>query len=102
MMEEVKTKINNQDKVLSMLLKEPFEVHIATSLAKTPVPLIRTRHIVVPVRNNYLNRYLFNRKTAKVITVAETIRKNYFNNGSYDLSKIFTIHDGVDIGKLIS
>ena len=72
---------------------------IASSLAKSPVPLIRTRHIVVPVRNNCINRYLFNRKTAKVIAVAETIRKNYFNNSSYDLSKIFTIHDGVDAEK---
>ncbi len=70
---------------------------IASSLSGHSVALIRTRHIVVPVKNNYLNRYLFTKKTDKIITVAETIKKNYFNNGRYDSSKIFTIHDGIDI-----
>jgi len=61
--------------------------------------LIRTRHIVVPVKRNQANIYMFNNYTDAVITVAETIRQHYFDRGLYDLSKIETIYDGVDISR---
>jgi len=59
--------------------------------------IVRTRHIVVPVKRNTANLWLFNRMTDAVITVSETIRQNYFDRGDYNKDKIITIYDGVDI-----
>lgn len=59
--------------------------------------IIRTRHIVVPVKRNAANLWMFNNMTDAVITVSETIRQNYFNSEKYDKNKIITVYDGIDV-----
>ncbi len=64
--------------------------------------IVRTRHIVVPVRRNSANLWMFNHMTDAVITVAETIKQNYFDSGEYNKDKIITVYDGVDVQRFDS
>ncbi|RMF97437.1 MAG: glycosyltransferase family 1 protein [Candidatus Schekmanbacteria bacterium] len=69
---------------------------LAVMRMKNRPALIRSRHIVVPVKRNIANLWMFNRMTDSVIAVNEGIRQNYFDHGKYDKEKIVTIYDGVD------
>jgi hypothetical protein len=57
--------------------KEHWLAAVANRLSKTPRPLVRTRHIVQPVRAHALNRWLYRKATGLTVTVTEAIRRQY-------------------------
>ena len=57
--------------------KEHWLAAVANRLSKTPRPLVRTRHIVQPVRPHALNRWLYRQATSLTVTVSEGIRRQY-------------------------
>lgn len=58
-------------------------------------PLVRTRHVVTPVRQRWLNRWLYLRATDAVICVSQAAR-NTFGPWKEELSKCQTILSAVD------
>lgn len=69
--------------------------HWLAALAPSPVPIVRTRHIVQPVRPHPLNRWLYAR-TALVVTVSEAIRAHYLALGLVHPARLAVLHGGVD------
>ena len=55
--------------------KEHWLAALANRLSRVRRPLVRTRHIVQPVRPHALNRWLYRRATDQVVTVTEAIRR---------------------------
>lgn len=76
--------------------KEHWLAAVANRLSRTPRPLVRTRHIVQPVRAHTLNRWLYRRATALVVTVTEAIRRQYLAAGLAAPERVVALPGGVD------
>jgi glycosyltransferase involved in cell wall biosynthesis len=76
--------------------KEHWLAAMANRLSKTPRPLVRTRHIVQPIRPHSLNRWLYREATGLVVTVTDAIRRQYLAAGLVPPERIVTLPGGVD------
>lgn len=76
--------------------KEHWLAALANRLSGSPRPLVRTRHIVQPVRAHALNRWLYGRATALVVTVTEAIRRQYLAAGLVPPERVVALPGGVD------
>lgn len=98
----------NVKKLSELLEKEKIEIinaHLSEShllasfishFGKNKIPVIRTRGDVRPPKNNFLNRYLNNSLTDKIITTSEILKKSYLENlGIYE-EKVEKIVPGID------
>lgn len=69
--------------------------HWLAALAPSPIPIVRTRHIVEPIRPHPPNRWLYGR-TALVIAVSEAIAAHYLALGLVRPERLAVLHGGVD------
>ncbi|MEW6094956.1 MAG: glycosyltransferase family 4 protein [bacterium] len=95
-------------KMRNLLKKEEFDilhahrgtghwnVAVAARLTKKNPIIIRTRHVHTPVKNHIFNKWLYEKATDKVITVAEMVRQRLLINNRLDPTKIVTIYGAVD------
>ncbi len=58
--------------------------------------IVRSRHILQPVKSHLFNRWLYLRGTDSVIPVCEKIRLGYQRLGSFPLEKFSVVMGGVD------
>lgn len=77
--------------------REHWMAAVAGGLSARRPLLVRTRHIVAPVRAHALNRWLYSpRVTAGVIAVSERIRAQYIERGLVEPARVRAIPGGVD------
>ncbi len=62
----------------------------------TGAPLVRSRHVPVPLVPHALNKWLFH-KTAAVVAVSHAVGDRYFTGVQWKPEKVRVIYDGVDI-----
>ena len=72
--------------------KEHWLAALANRMSNLRRPLIRTRHIVQPVRPHALNRWLYGRATDQVVTVTEAIRRQLVAGGLGVEHRVVTMH----------
>ncbi len=77
--------------------KEHWLAALANRLSRTPRPLVRTRHIVQPVRAHALNRWLYREATSLVVTVTEAIRLQYIAAELVPPERVVALPGGVDL-----
>ena len=75
--------------------KEHWLAAVAQALSGARVPLVRTRHIVQAVRPHRFNRWLY-RRTARVVTVSEAIRRQYLALDLLAPERVTAIPGGAD------
>jgi glycosyltransferase involved in cell wall biosynthesis len=76
--------------------KEHWLAALANRASRTPRPLVRTRHIVQPIRAHAVNRWLY-RRTSLVVTVTEAIRRQYLAAELLPADRVVAIPGGVDL-----
>lgn len=76
--------------------KEHWLAALANHRRARPRPLVRTRHIVQPIRPHALNRWLYRRATSLVVTVTEAIRRQYVAAGLLPPERVVALPGGVD------
>jgi glycosyltransferase involved in cell wall biosynthesis len=76
--------------------KEHWLAAIANRLSQTRRPLVRTRHIVQPIRPHALNRWLYGRATDLVVTVSEAIRRQCLAAGLLPQERVVALPGGAD------
>lgn len=76
--------------------KEHWLGAVANIGAARRLPLIRTRHIVNPVKNHAPNRWLYRTATDHVVTVSEAIRAQYLRTGLLSPARVTALPGGVD------
>jgi glycosyltransferase involved in cell wall biosynthesis len=76
--------------------KEHWLAALANRLSYSRRPLVRTRHIVQPVRPHALNRWLYRHATDHVVTVTEAIRAQLVASGLAAADRVVAIPGGVD------
>ena len=79
--------------------KEHWLAALANRMSYLRRPLIRTRHIVQPVRPHALNRWLYGRATDQVVTVTEAIRRQLVAGGLGVEHRVVTMPGGVDVDR---
>ncbi len=77
--------------------KEHWLAALANRLSRRPRPLVRTRHIVQPVRPHALNRWLYRHATSLVVTVTEAIRRQYIAAQLLPPERVVALPGGVDL-----
>jgi len=77
--------------------KEHWLAALANRLSRTPRPLVRTRHIVQPIRPHVLNRWLYREATSLVVTVTEAIRRQYIAAELLPPERVVALPGGVDL-----
>lgn len=63
----------------------------------TGIPLVRSRHVPVPLTPHPFNLMLY-RRTAAVVAVSHAVGDRYFKGGAWTPQKVRVIYDGVDLG----
>lgn len=77
--------------------KEHWVAALANRISPTPRPLVRTRHIVQPIRPHALNRWLYREATDLVVTVTEAIRRQYLAADLAAPERVVALPGGVDL-----
>jgi len=77
--------------------KDSWVSTIAAKLAYNKPKIIRTRHLSTPIKNNFLNRLIYDILPHAIITTGEEIRKNMIDKNKFNPNKIFSIPTGVDL-----
>jgi glycosyltransferase involved in cell wall biosynthesis len=76
--------------------KEHWLAALANRRSPLRRPLVRTRHIVQPVRPHALNRWLYGHATDLVVTVTEAIRRQLVASGLGTAERVVALPGGVD------
>jgi glycosyltransferase involved in cell wall biosynthesis len=76
--------------------KEHWLAALANRWSARQRPLVRTRHIVQPIRPHALNRWLYRRATNLVVTVTEAIRRQYIAADLVPADRVVARPGGVD------
>jgi glycosyltransferase involved in cell wall biosynthesis len=79
--------------------KEHWLAALANRASDLRRPLVRTRHIVQPVRPHALNRWLYGRATDRIVTVTEAIRRQLVAGGLAAEDRVVTMPGGVDVDR---
>ncbi len=72
-------------------------VSLGTRVIGAPLPIVRTRHISAPVRPGALNRWLYGRVPARVVTTGESLRRQLIADLGLDPERLVSIPTGVDL-----
>jgi len=76
--------------------KEHWLAAIANRLSPRRRPLVRTRHIVQPIRPHALNRWLYGNATDLIVTVSEAIRRQCRAAGLAPSDRVVALPGGAD------
>jgi glycosyltransferase involved in cell wall biosynthesis len=76
--------------------KEHWLAALANRTSNPPKPIVRTRHIVQPVRAHALNRWLYGSATDLVVTVSDAIRRQLLAGGLSVDDRVVALPGGVD------
>lgn len=77
--------------------KEHWLAAVANRMSKNPrKALVRTRHIVQPIRAHALNRWLYGSATDLVVTVTDAIRRQLLASGLSADDQVVALPGGVD------
>jgi glycosyltransferase involved in cell wall biosynthesis len=60
------------------------------------IPVVRSRHLGIPIRTNCFSYFLYMKLADRVITSGETVRKRMIQVNGYDPRKIVSIPAGID------
>lgn len=72
---------------------------VATRLPGVRTAIVRTRHLSTPVARGPLNRWLYGRVPARVVTTGEAIRKLLIETLGLNPDKVISIPTGVDLAR---
>lgn len=70
-------------------------VALANVLRRRPVPMVRTRHVSVPVHHDAATRWLYNRASAAVVTTGEQLRRDLIEINGFTDVPIRSVPTGV-------
>ncbi|MBN1257661.1 MAG: glycosyltransferase family 4 protein [Planctomycetes bacterium] len=62
-----------------------------------PIPLVRTRHVVTPIRSHAFNKWLFNHRTAGLICASQAVRQGVQSSAPWLTSPVEVIPGGVNL-----
>ncbi|GAB4420738.1 MAG: glycosyltransferase family 4 protein [Thermodesulfovibrionales bacterium] len=70
---------------------------VAARLSRSPVRIIRTRHLSTPIGRSVLSRIIYNVLPDAIITTGKQIRQAMISYNNFDGSRIFSIPTGIDL-----
>jgi glycosyltransferase involved in cell wall biosynthesis len=74
-------------------------VSVATTMMRAASTVVRMRHVSTPVRPGALNRWLYGRVPARVISTGESLRRELIASLGLDPAHVVSIPTGVDLDR---
>lgn len=71
-------------------------VSIAAASMPAAPPIVRTRHISAPFKNNFMTRWLYNRACETIVTTGEALRQDMIRTLGTPPSRVVSIPTGID------
>jgi glycosyltransferase involved in cell wall biosynthesis len=75
---------------------DSWMVALANALPGPKVPLVRTRHVSVPISGNAPTRWLYNRASAAIVTTGEKLRRELMDVNGFTDVPIRSVPTGID------
>lgn len=89
-------KANPVDVINTHSSTDTWLVALVCQTLRTPPPLIRTRHVSVPVKNNVVNRWLYRTAVSHVVTTGESLRLALMAKVGIAPERVTSIPTGID------
>ncbi|MEO8849626.1 MAG: glycosyltransferase family 4 protein, partial [Casimicrobiaceae bacterium] len=59
-------------------------------------PIVRTRHVSVPIADNRATRWLYRKATARIVTTGDALREALIRDLRVDADRVFSVPTGID------
>jgi glycosyltransferase involved in cell wall biosynthesis len=69
---------------------------VACSTLKSAPPIVRTRHVSVPIANNAGTRWLYTAATRHIVTTGETLRRQLIDDNRLAPERVTSVPTGID------
>jgi glycosyltransferase involved in cell wall biosynthesis len=69
---------------------------IACSTLRGAPPIVRTRHVSVPIANNAATRWLYTGATRHIVTTGETLRRQLIEDNRFPPERVTSVPTGID------
>lgn len=66
------------------------------SLGKRACPVVRTRHISAPVKNNFANRWLYGKAASHIVTTGESLRRELIDGLGLPPEHVQSVFTGIN------
>jgi glycosyltransferase involved in cell wall biosynthesis len=68
---------------------------LACATLSAPPPIVRTRHVSVPVPNNWPTRWLYTGATRRIVTTGATLRQQLIDDNRFPAERIVSVPTGI-------
>ncbi|MDP2751077.1 MAG: glycosyltransferase family 4 protein [Rhodocyclaceae bacterium] len=89
-------KMNPVDVINTHSSTDTWLAALACQTLRHPPSLVRTRHVSVPVANNFANRWLYKNAIRHVVTTGESLRRQLIEQNGIPAECITSIPTGID------
>jgi glycosyltransferase involved in cell wall biosynthesis len=69
---------------------------LAVLALQNKVPIVRIRHVSVPVSRDLLTRWLYTRAAGRIVTTGEALRKELIERNGFPASRVESVPTGID------
>jgi glycosyltransferase involved in cell wall biosynthesis len=69
---------------------------VACRTLEAPPPIVRTRHVSVPIKNNAGTRWLYTAATRHIVTTGETLRRRLIDENRFAPERVTSVPTGID------
>jgi len=71
-----------------------------STLAGAP-PIVRTRHVSVPIADNAATRWLYTGATRRIVTTGETLRRRLIEDNRFPSERVVSVPTGIDADRFV-
>ena len=75
---------------------------IACATLRGAPPIVRTRHVSVPIANNAATRWLYTGATRHIVTTGETLRRQLIDENRFPPERVTSVPTGIDARRFVS
>lgn len=72
---------------------------LACSTLRDAPPIVRTRHVSVPIANDAGTRWLYTRATRHIVTTGETLRRRLIEDNRFPPDRVTSVPTGIEAGR---
>lgn len=92
---------NDADVINTHSSTDSWLTALACATMRSSPPLVRTRHISAPLRDNAATRWLYGKAVRHVVTTGERLREQVMREANVTADRVTSIPTGIDVGRYV-
>ena len=93
---------NKADVINTHGSKDSWLMALAARTLRDSPPIVRSRHVSSPVKNDFCHRWLYTKAAQHIVTTGESIKKHMIDYNGFAGSNITSIPTGIDADVFVS